>query len=151
MPLIYFHGNCNRCKEHNDTVWIEQILSYKAVFFHIVTTINCTFLPATRSLHVTAVTAETLHPVPHCAHIHCLVSRNICKHQWLTVGAIFSMWRNSFPHLCFIGTSMSDAILSDWPSAAICHIATKCNRVLVGRFNLYCCTNNVHLWRHGPT
>ena len=32
---------------------------------------------------------------------------------------------------------MSDAILSDCLSAAICCIAMKYNRVLVGRFNLY--------------
>ena len=38
----------------------------------------------------------------------------------------FSAWRNSAPHLCFIHTSISDAILSSCPSAAICHTATKC-------------------------
>ena len=33
---------------------------------------------------------------------------------------------------------MSDAILSDCLSAAICHTATTCNGMLVGMFNLYC-------------
>jgi len=37
---------------------------------------------------------------------------------------------------------MSDAILSDCPSAANCHIAATCNGTLVGRFNLYCHTTN---------
>ena len=36
----------------------------------------------------------------------------------------FPAWRNSVTHFCFIRTSMSDAIWSDCPSAAICHTAT---------------------------
>jgi len=43
------------------------------------------------------------------------------RHQWVSVGAIFSVWRNSVTHLCFILTSMSDTIVSECPSAAICH------------------------------
>ena len=43
-------------------------------------------------------------------------------------------------HLSFIDTSMSDAILSDCPSAAMCCMATECNRMLLERFNLYCHT-----------
>ena len=35
---------------------------------------------------------------------------------------------------------MSDAVLSDCPSSAICHTATTHNGILVGRFNLYCNT-----------
>ena len=37
-------------------------------------------------------------------------------------------------HLCFMDTSMSDTILSARLSAAICHVAATCNRMLVGRF-----------------
>jgi len=40
-------------------------------------------------------------------------------------------------HLCFIRASMSDTILSDCPSAAICHMATTCNEILVRRFSFY--------------
>ena len=43
----------------------------------------------------------------------------------------------------FIHTSMSDDILSDCPSAAICRTATKCNGILVGRFHLYCPTISI--------
>jgi hypothetical protein len=43
------------------------------------------------------------------------------KQQWLSVGA----WRNSLTHLCFVCTSMSDAILPDCSSAAICRMGTK--------------------------
>ena len=78
------------------------------------------------------------------------------KCQWMSVGAFFSAWRNSVTHLCFILTSMSDAILSDCPSAAICHTATECNGILVGRFKLCCRTTNIPaqrdcvlvLWRY---
>jgi len=37
------------------------------------------------------------------------------KCQWMSMGAIFSTWRNSMTHLCLIHTSMSDTILSDCP------------------------------------
>ena len=60
------------------------------------------------------------------------------KHQRMPVAAIFSAWRNSVTHLCFICTSMSDTILSYCLSAAICHTATKRRGILVERFNLYC-------------
>ena len=46
------------------------------------------------------------------------------KRQWMSIDAIFSTWRNLETHLCFIGTSMSDAILSDCSSAAISWAAT---------------------------
>ena len=46
--------------------------------------------------------------------------------------------------LCFICTSTSDTILSDCPSAAICHGATKGIGILLGRFNPYCHTTNIH-------
>ena len=36
--------------------------------------------------------------------------------------------------------------LSDCPSAAICHMATKWNKTLVGKFNLYCRIINIYLW-----
>ena len=41
----------------------------------------------------------------------------------MSLGAIFSVWRNSVIHLCFICTLMSDITLSDCPSAAICYMA----------------------------
>ena len=71
------------------------------------------------------------------------------KCQWMSMGTIFSAWRISVPHLCSIHTSISDAILSHCPSAAICCTVTICNRILVGRFNLYCHPTNIHLWHCG--
>ena len=55
--------------------------------------------------------------------------------HWISMNEVLSTWRNSVPHLCFIHTSMSDAVVSDCSSAAICHTATKCNRTVVGSFN----------------
>jgi len=59
------------------------------------------------------------------------------KHWWMPLGAIFSPPRNSVTHFCYISTSISDTILSNCPSTAICFTATKWNGILVGRFNLY--------------
>ena len=52
---------------------------------------------------------------------------------------------------CLTCTSISDAILSNCPSAANCHTATTSNEILVGRFGLYCHTTNICLWHCGPT
>jgi len=38
---------------------------------------------------------------------------------------------------------MSDAILLDHPSTAICHMRTKFKGIFVGRFKFYCPTSNV--------
>ena len=60
------------------------------------------------------------------------------KHQWMSVGAVFSTCWNSVTHLCFICTSMSDAVLSECPFAAICHMATKFKGIWMGKFSLCC-------------
>ena len=80
----------------------------------------------------------------HCTHILCLVFINIQHAQF-------------FPHeglrwciFALIYTSMSDAISSDCPSAAISHPATKCSGILVGRFILYCHIINICLRHCGP-
>ena len=136
-------------------------ISYKTLFFHIITTISYTFSPVmNKNLHAVLVKICTSRGDPlslsallkcttlclHCAHIHCLSLHTFSKRQWMSRGASFSAWRNSVTHLCFICTSISDTILSDFPSAAICHTAVKCNGILVGRFSLYCHNINIHLW-----
>ena len=55
----------------------------------------------------------------------------------MSVGAISSTETNSEMHLCFVRTSLSGSLLSERPSAALCHTATACNGVLVERFNPY--------------
>ena len=96
---------------------------------------------------VIIATDETHHPPLYCVQIHCFVSVNIqqaiYEFQWMP---FFSTRRNSVLSLCYISTFMSDIILWDCPSAAICHPATKCNGILVGRFCLYCHATNIHPW-----
>jgi len=56
-------------------------------------------------------------------------SASISEHQRVP---FFSAWRNWTTHLSFVHTPMSDTILSDCPSAAICHVTTTCNGILEG-------------------
>ena len=90
--------------------------------------------------HTAVVTIETHHPPASLIwqplfglHEH---SARASECQWVP---FFSALRNSITHLCFILISMSDAIVSGCPSAAICHKAKKRHsRIMAGRFNLYC-------------
>ena len=69
---------------------------------------------------------------------------NKCK--WMSVSAITTDFLHAETRFYFICTSTLGAVLSDCPSAAICHIchtATKWNRILAGRFNLYCSTTDI--------
>jgi hypothetical protein len=43
----------------------------------------------------------------------------------MSTSAIFSAWRNSMTHLCFVGTSMSDAIFPHCSTSDVCRRATK--------------------------
>mgnify|MGYP001852988845 CR=1 FL=1 len=140
---------------------IEKILSY----FSTLTTISYAFSTVmNKSLHDTLIKPAPSE-VTHCHGHHCWNTIHLLtvftttvwspstfiKHQWMLAGAIFSTWRNSTPHLCFIHTSISDVTLSYCPSAAICHVATKCIRTLVGKFNLYCHTTNTCFRCYEPT
>ena len=138
----------------------EQILSYKIFFSNIVTTINFVFLPVmNKSLHATLVKICTSRGDPLLLSpllkntIHCLTvltssvwspkcSASIHECQWVS---FFSAWRNSVTHLFSVCTSMSHADVSDCPSAAICHTAMKCSRILVGTYNLCCHTTNSYI------
>ena len=165
MPPVYFHGNYNRFKEHNN-IWQSKFWAVKH-YFSIVITISCAFLPTVNeSLRVMLVKncmavwnmACLLH---HCWNVPPIAS--LCSHplfglqkrsanidecQWMP---FFSTWGNSMSHLCFIHTSMSDAFVSDCPSAAVWQTATKCNGILVGMLNFYFHATNSCCQLHGPT
>ena len=64
---------------------------------------------------------ETHHPLPHCAHIHCLVSINAQRTSTNASGWCFFCMENLITHLCSTHTSLSDAIRSHCPSAAVRH------------------------------
>ena len=121
--------------------------SYKANLWAITrNTRKDTFmLLQANKLTVTIVTAKIHHPPSHWAHIHCLVSLNfsIDECQWVT---FFAHGGIQF----HIHTSIWDTIASDCASAAICHTATTCNGILVGRFSPYCHITTICLWHIGP-
>ena len=127
---------------------INQILKCKTLFLNTVITISYAFLPTVnKSLYVVLLKfctsrddtlSQSVSPTTTsvCSqplfglHKH---STSVNECQWVV---FFSAWRNLMMYL--ICTSMSDAILADFPSAATCHSITKCNGILVGRFNLWC-------------
>jgi len=111
------------------------------LFFNTVTSISYTLMPAMdKNLHtmlfkictsahdpITVTTADMGYTPPLCTHIHCLVSIHV---QQALVKAIFSAQRDSVTQLYFKYTSVLGTILSDCPSAAICHTTTH-NGILV--------------------
>jgi len=137
---------------------IKQILSYKTLFFNNHHTIHfCQ--PRTRAyiLHSKIFTGRgdpvSLLPlVIHTTHHLTVLTfaawypQTFSKSCWMSVDAILSLWRNSMTHLYLIHTSMSDTVLSACRNTAICCTPTKCNEILMERFNLYCHTTNIYLW-----
>ena len=99
--------------------------------------------------HVAVATAETCHPPPHCVNIHCLVSINVQQASLNVIGCNF-FHMEEFSYTPLLHTHFH-VILSDCPSAVICHTATKCNGILAGRFNLYCHITNIRHLHRGPT
>ena len=112
----------------------ENFQLQNTIFFNIVTTTSYAFLPAmNRSLHAALVKIYTsadypLSLFPLLKHTTpCLTvliftvwsPSTFSKHWLMSLGATFSAWRNSMTCLCFMCTSVSDAILSDCPSAAV--------------------------------
>jgi len=162
MPPIYFHGNHNGYKECKNTT--EQILSYKRyIFFQLIHADEPTqtlFIlwydscawPSECALSFTSLLLKRNAPPTASLCSHPLFglhkhSASVDECQWVPL----FVQRNSMTHLWTKCTLTSDRILSNCPSAAICHTATKCNGIPVGRFNLYCHTTNICLWCHGPT
>ena len=55
MSSVYFHGNCSRNEDHHNTL-IEQVFSYRTLFFSAVITVGYTFSPVMGgSLYAVAV------------------------------------------------------------------------------------------------
>ena len=88
---------------------IEKILSYKTLFFNIVTTIGCAFLPAMNVLQATFVAIcvtggdpLSLSPLlKHATHRLTMLTSTVCSPEtfskcwWMSTSVIFSTWRNS--------------------------------------------------------
>jgi len=148
MPPMYFHGNWN--KEHNNTIFSHSHHQQLCIF-----TSNeqepacCTSKHLHKQRWPTVNTAETHHQRLIVLTATIWFPQMFSK-RWMSMGAIFPTWRNSVPSLYLIHASMSDAIVSDCPTAANCYMATS-NRKLEGRFSLYCHLTNNYFWCHGPT
>ena len=157
---LFVCGKYNSSKS-TSTLFDRANSHYERQFFIRVTTISYVFLPVmNKSLHATLVIpctsgADPLLPSPQLKrtahHLTVLTSTvrtpsMFSKHQWMSVDTFFSAWRNPVTHLCFIYTSISGTILSDCPSAAVCHTATTRNKILVGRFSLYHHSTTICLW-----
>ena len=138
---------------------IEQILSYRTLFFNIDITITYAFSHRmSKSFHATFIkictsegdscccdtTAEMHHSPPHCAHVYCWSPSTFSKHQWRSISDFFCMEEVNSTLLLHTH-SMSDGILSDCLSPAICQIPTQCNKTLAGRVSFYCHTGNICL------
>ena len=154
MPAIYFHGSYNSYGEHSNSAW------YKTLFFNRVTTISYTLSTTmNKSLHAMLIKICNQwrwpllllpllkHTIHHLSVLTFTVglykcSASIDECQWVPL----------FLHEVIqwsIFASMSDTLLSDCPSAAICHTATKCNGILERRFHLYCHIISIWRWYHG--
>ena len=144
-------------KEHNNTIWQSKFSTTRHYFSTWWPPLACIFTTAEQE--PTCCTQKSLTAVvTHRLCCHCWntpPTTSLCSHplfglhkssasvnkcQWVP---FISTWRHPMPHLYFICTSMSDTILSDCPSSTICHMATKCNGVFLGRFNLHSHTTNI--------
>ena len=123
---FFFHGNYNRNQEHDSTIWYSKFSNSKYSHHHLLYILSSKEQEPACHAHenlclwrwstVTVVSAEMHHPLPHCAHIHCLVSTNVQQVSMNVSVAIHFARRNSMTHLFFIHISISDAILPD------CHL-----------------------------
>jgi len=90
------------------------------------------------SFYSDVATAETHHPLPHCALFHCLVSINIMQVLTHVSGCQFFPLEEFNATPLLICTFMSDTILSDCPFAAICRIGAKFNKIFSRGFSFDC-------------
>jgi len=128
---------------------MEQILSYKKLFFNTVTTINGAFLPVmNKSLHFMLMKTCTskgappsLSPLLKCRthHLTFLTSTINIQQESISVSGCSFICTEEFNDASLLHTHRhARCHFVRLPSAAICHTATKCKGILVGRFNLYC-------------
>ena len=145
MPPAYFRGNSTSTKS-TATLLDRANPQVQNAIFSVVTTTTCASSPVTKK-SLCSPQVEVTHTTRCLTVLASTVwSPSVfSKHQLISAGAVFSAWQNSVTHLCFICTPVPGSILSDCPSAAICHTATTCNGRPTGRFNLYHRTTNIHL------
>ena len=125
----------------------EQILSYKMPNFNIGVTINYTLSPVmNKSLYSALIKicisgGDLLLLLPL---LKCTTTTSVCSQPLL--GLRKHSANISECQLVPIFPHGGDTILSDCPSAAICHTATICNRILVGKLLPYYQHLHLMLW-----
>ena len=100
MPPICFHGNYNKYKKHNNTIW--QILSYKTLLFKTITTISYAFLPGMiKSLHAVLIKICMAVQNVVCLSYYCHHFYNTPPHyasMYFLVFMFSKNWVQFFPH-----------------------------------------------------
>ena len=137
---------------------IEQILSYKTLFFNILRatsyhfcrwwTVCCTCKSLYQWMWPAVAPGETHHPQPHGAHVHCWVfistqqvSVNVSGCHFFLRGGIQFCTFALYALPCQMPCCQTVPLL---PSC--CCYPQQQHGILVGRFNLYCHIDNVCLW-----
>jgi len=137
VPLVVIQEfvwmSWSRCSPFRVVIAVYRSLEHGLLFTSLLSLLKCT------TDHLTLLMSTPWSPQTHS------------KYLWMTAGEFFSARRNSVMDLYFMLTSISNTILSDCPSAAICHTATKRKRILMGRFILYWHPTNIHLGHHRLT
>mgnify|MGYP001853061509 CR=1 FL=1 len=128
MPPIYFHGNYNRYKEHNNAVWQSKFSATKYYFSAHSLPLAMLFflLPMNKSLHAMLIKIHTSRGDPlSLLPLLKWITTSLCTHPLFDLykhsanvkrwkqAQFFSSWRNSMTSTCFIHSSMSDTIL-EW-------------------------------------
>ena len=84
MPPIHFHGNQNRSKKHNDTIWQSKFSGTKYCF-STVTPISYVFAPVVNNcLHIMLIKTRTSGGDPlFLSAYECIVDRKILPTQFI--------------------------------------------------------------------
>ena len=92
--------------------------------------------------HIPVTTAETHHPLPHCACVHCLVSVTMNVNRCHFFSAYLYTF-TSYTLPCQMLFCQTAPLLSS--------VTWQQHGIVVGRFSLYCHTTTICLWPHGPS
>ena len=77
---------CTQFTSHNPPIHVDELIETLLISWCD----SCAWSSGTWLVfHVAVTTAETRHPPPHCANIHCLVSINVQQASRNVIGCIF--------------------------------------------------------------
>ena len=141
MPTIYFHRNYNRYTEQNNTVWYSKFWATE----HYFSTLS---QPLAMCSHQQWTGTCMLHllqsaPMEVTHNHHCWIAPPTASHY-----SLFDLHKRSssveehkWVHFFFLHGEIQWHTFASYELP--CRTATTCNRMLVGRFSLYCCTTTI--------